>query len=138
MASNKTIRIDIQEQGREVFSAPLIDQIEIGRQRVNELEPYQINRAVNPPRLIIAPITELEVSRSHVLLELDGNVLSVKNISSQSPIEIPSQPERKTTLNPGEVAEVSLPFQLSIGDRVVRVHSVAAKLVGLQRMTMPP
>ena len=138
MASNNTIRIDVREQDREVFSAFLIDQIEIGRQRVNELEPYQINRAVNPPRLIIAPITELEVSRSHVLLELRESVLWVKNISSQSTIEIPPQPDMRTTLNPGELAEVSLPFHFSIGDRVVRVHSAAAKLVGLQRMTMPP
>ncbi|MCH2183688.1 MAG: diguanylate cyclase [Mariniblastus sp.] len=140
MAATKTIRIDVLDQGREVFSAPLIDQIEIGRQRVNELDPYQINRAVNPPRLIIAPLTELEVSRSHALLETRDKQLTLKNISSQAKIEIPalSPAEPPTTLNPGDSLELCLPLTFSIGQRVVRVHSPPAKLVGLEQMTMPP
>ena len=140
MVATHTIRIDVLDHGREVFSAPLIDQIEVGRQRVNELEPYQVNRAVNPPRLIIAPITELEVSRSHALLEMGDGVLSLKNISSQAPIEVPdfSTSGSPTVLNPGDSIELRLPFNFSIGQRLIRVHSPPAKLLGLEQMTMPP
>ncbi len=140
MAATSNIRIEVLDQGREVFSAPLIDQIEVGRQRINELEPYQINRAVNPPRLIIAPITELEISRSHALIEMrDGN-LNLTNISSQAQIEIldVSLSGRRQILNSGQSFDGRPPLSFSIGNRIVRVRSSQAKLVGLDQMTMPP
>ena len=122
-----------------VFSAPLLDRLEVGRQRVNELEPYHINRAVNPPRLIVAPIRELEISRAHVSLHLQGDHLRVKNISSQATIELKSPTTGQTFhLTDEDFIVLPLPLRFSIGNCSVSVRPAQTRLVGLDQMTVPP
>lgn len=139
MDSLKNLMVEVFDEGRQVFSTPLADRIEIGRQRVNELAPYQINRAVVPQRLIIAPVTELEISRSHALLEVSGDRVRVTNVSSQSHIEfVGSGDDMPERLKPGESWEGVPPFSFLLGRRVIKVRSVHARLLGLNQMTMPP
>ena len=140
MPLKQNITIEILEHDREVFSLPLMDDIEIGRQRVNELEPYQLNRAVNPPRLIIAPLDELEVSRSHANVRFREDNLVLENISSQAQIEIVTgqlKPENKI-LFAGQSTICQIPLRFTIGNRDIQINRSQATLLGLKQMTMPP
>ena len=132
------LQIVICEADKEVYSIPLTDRIEIGRQRVNELAPYQVNRAALPPRLIIAPVTELEISRSHALLEPDPDGITLSNISSQSHIEVTSGADAERVLGPGESIRLRSPIEFSLGNRQVHVRPMQTRLLGLNQMTMPP
>ncbi len=140
MPLKQNITIEILEHDREVFSIPLRGDIEIGRQRVNELEPYQINRAVNPPRLIIAPLDELGVSRSHALVRLQEGNLFLENISSQAQIEIVTGrfKTEKKILSAGQSTECQIPLRFTIGNRDIQIKRSQATLVGLKQITMPP
>jgi adenylate cyclase len=112
---------------------------DIGRQRDGEPAPSLRLDQAGKARVILAPINEVEVSRSHVLLEPgpEGNV-RITNQSRTLPLRLPPH----DVLQPGESRTVTPPALVQFGIYAVRVdppeEEDELKLEALPERTMPP
>ena len=103
-----------------VFATPLDTQLEIGRQRASEpLPPRRLDRSESA-RILLAPLDDVDVSRSHMQLAMgpDENTLLVTNLSGSQPIQL--SPEE--TLAPGEKSVVEIPLLAQFSSYAVRVE----------------
>ncbi len=112
------------ESHQLVFELDFDGPIELGRQRSGEPRPYHRSPVVDPNqgdavRVVVAPLSQTEVSRRHLLLapQPDGGLLC-KNVSRTASIVAPGG----LSLGPGETQLVEPPLLLKLGDRVVRVE----------------
>ncbi|MCH2115648.1 MAG: adenylate/guanylate cyclase domain-containing protein [Pirellulales bacterium] len=98
---------------KRVFATPLDARLEIGRQRAGEPKPTRRLDRSNSARIVLAPLDDVDVSRSHLSLEIqpDGRSVQVKNLSRTQPVQLSSD----TKLEPGKeiLAEIPLLAQFS-------------------------
>jgi len=112
--------------------------LEIGRQREEEPAPVvRIDNALGA-RIILAPIDDVAISRSHVeLASAPGGQVRVRNLSASQPVRVsPNQ-----TLEPGAETLVVPPALLQFGEYAVRVDPAEdeqLELEGLPERTIPP
>lgn len=97
------------------FDAP----IELGRQRSGEGRPYHQSRQDGTTRVVVAPLSQTEVSREHLRIEPqpEGDLVCV-NVSRSASIVAPGG----LSLGPGESQRIQPPLLLTLGDRVLRIE----------------
>ena len=130
--------LEIYEGRRLLASFPLARNMELGRQQVDEPAPIQRISLEAVDRIIIAELSETQVSRKHVRLEplADGRVL-LSNESAKIKVPIGGG----SFLDPGEQRSCDLPLVCEIGTRVIRVirsEQPALKLQTLSEATLAP
>ena len=125
-------------QRQRILATQLDATLEIGRQR--EEEPAPVVRLENAlgARIILAPIDDVAISRSHVeLAPAERGQVRVRNLSATQPVRVsPNQ-----TLEPGGDTCVVPPALLRFGEYAVRVDPVEdeqLELEGLPERTIPP
>ena len=123
---------------QRILATALDATLEIGRQR--EDEPLALGRIDRPgrARIILAPIDDVAISRSHLEISpAEGGQVTVRNVSGSQPVRIaPGQ-----TLAPGESLLLTPPALLQFGDYAVRVdppEDEQLQLEGLPERTIPP
>ena len=115
--------IKVFEKQQQLFGCEVAGALEIGRQKNSEesLHSLQLERT-GRQRLVIARLDEINVSRSHAVLEpLDNCRLRLRNLSSSQPITFADG----KPLGPQECCELGLPAALQIGRKVVRIQESA-------------
>lgn len=124
---------------QRILATVLDTTLDIGRQR--EGEPDAVSRVdqTEKARIIVTPIDDVEVSRSHVALVPEGETsVEVRNLSGSLPIRISPH----TTLQPGETITATIPVLVQFGDYAVRVDPPededALDLEGLPERTVAP
>ncbi|RIK80683.1 MAG: hypothetical protein DCC67_09145 [Planctomycetota bacterium] len=123
-----------------IFASTLDAPIEIGRQRDEEPAPPVRIDHTQGARIIVAPIDEVEISRSHVEITrvADGQV-RIRNLSASVPIRMNPAP-----LAPGESLLAVPPITLQLGPmgryavRVDPPEEEDLQLEGLPERTIPP
>lgn len=114
---NQNIFVKVYYNSKAVFSTDFSTRIELGRQQIYEPEPYlQIGN-----RVVIASLSQSEISRRHVLAEKIGSSkIRIANQSSVNPILIgDSEP-----LAPKSTRELELPIVVAIGSCVLEFDLV--------------
>jgi adenylate cyclase len=125
-------------QRQRILATQLDATLEIGRQREEEAAPVvRIDNALGA-RIILAPIDDVAISRSHVeLAPAVGGQVRVRNLSASQPVRVsPNQ-----TLEPGAETLVVPPALLQFGEYAVRVDPAEdeqLELEGLPERTIPP
>ena len=125
-------------QRQRILATQLDATLEIGRQREEEAAPVvRIDNALGA-RIILAPIDDVAISRSHVeLARAAGGQVRVRNLSASQPVRVsPNQ-----TLEPGAETLVVPPALLQFGEYAVRVDPAEdeqLELEGLPERTIPP
>ncbi len=112
--------ITVLEKQQQLFHEQIAGALEIGRQKNSEevLHSLQLERT-GRQRLVIARLDEINVSRSHAVLEpLDNCRLRLRNMSASQPITFADG----KPLGPQECCELALPAALQIGRKVVRIQ----------------
>lgn len=105
---------------RRVFVTPLDTRLEIGRQRASEPAPTSRLDRTDSARVILAPLDDVDVSRSHVELKLIAGEenIEVINLSRSQPVRLDSE----QVLAPGERTVAELPVLLQFSSYAVRVE----------------
>ncbi|BBO33679.1 adenylate/guanylate cyclase domain-containing protein [Lacipirellula parvula] len=125
-------------QRQRVLATQLDTTLEIGRQREEEPAPVvRIDSALGA-RVILAPIDDVAISRSHVEVgPTDSALVQIRNLSATQLVRIsPNQ-----TLEPGAATRMTPPVLLQFGDYAVRVdppEDEQLQLEGLPERTIPP
>ncbi|MEM9658827.1 MAG: hypothetical protein AAF961_10745, partial [Planctomycetota bacterium] len=106
------------QERQRVFATSLDAAFDIGRQREGEPAPaLRVDHALGA-RVILAPIQDVEVSRSHVALSPSTEgLVRVQNMSRSLPLRV----SPNTVLTPGESLEQAPPLLLQFGKYAVRV-----------------
>jgi adenylate cyclase len=131
-------------QRQRVLATTLDRPLDIGRQRDGEPAPTVRLERTDHARVILAPIDDVEVSRSHIEIApaADGKV-RIKNLSRSLPIRVP--PDQ--SLAPGETHFATPPVLVQFGSPgvgdsyAVRVDPPEEEeliLEGLPERTIPP
>jgi adenylate cyclase len=123
---------------QRVLSAVLDADFDVGRQREGEPAPtVRLDRARGGARIILAPIDDVEVSRSHVgVAPAEGGQVRVTNLSRTLSVELGPD-----TLAPGESTLAMPPILAQFGSYAVRVDPPEEEdmvLEGLPERTIPP
>ncbi|HEX6964143.1 MAG TPA: adenylate/guanylate cyclase domain-containing protein, partial [Lacipirellula sp.] len=124
--------------GRQRILATCLDAaMEIGRQREGEPEPIIRLDHSRGARVILAPLSDVELSRSHVeLVPLDNGEVRITNLSRTLPVRVERQ-----TLSPGESISATPPLLFEFGTFAARVdppEDDELQLEGLPERTIPP
>jgi adenylate cyclase len=124
---------------QRVLSAVLDAELDVGRQREGEPAPtVRHERARGAARIILAPIDDVEVSRSHVgVAPAEGGQVRVTNLSRTLSVRL--GPDH--TLAPGESTLALPPILAQFGSYAVRVDPPEEDemvLEGLPERTIPP
>jgi len=121
---------------RRVFATPLDICLEIGRQRTGEPAPAcRQDRSVSA-RIILAPLDDVDVSRSHIELKLlapnqeNATQIEVINLSRTQPIRLDSE----QMLAPGEKTIAQVPLLLQFSSYAVRVEPPEEEELELQSL----
>jgi adenylate cyclase len=137
MTSTFQLKI-IDEDKKTVFVNEYSKRVEIGRQDRGEPGPYNQRFESDRWRLVIAPLTEDTVSRHHVSIEpLIDNKIRVKNGSKAIPVRLASGDE----VRPGESRELTIPTQMMLGRKLIRLsapEAISGELQELPEATLPP
>ncbi|MEQ1824727.1 MAG: adenylate/guanylate cyclase domain-containing protein [Pirellula sp.] len=114
-------QLGIYENHRQIASFEIGRVTEVGRRQVNEPAPYVKIALPNGDRIVAADITETQVSRKHLTIELlaDDKVL-LGNESTKNSLPLLGN----LRLNPGERKTLELPIACEIGNRIVRVSAL--------------
>ena len=125
-------------QRQRILATQLDATLEIGRQREEEPAPVTRIDSALGARIILAPIDDVAISRSHVeLAPAAGGQVRIRNLSATQPVRLaPNQ-----TLEPGGEALAVPPALLQFGDYAVRVDPAEdeqLELEGLPERTIPP
>ena len=112
--------------------------LHIGRQREDESTSLARIDQGGIARIIIAPIDDVAISRSHLeIAPAEGGQISVRNLSASQPVRVaPGQ-----TLAPGQSIQLMPPTLLQFGEYAVRVdppEDEQLQLEGLPERTIPP
>lgn len=128
------------QKHRRMFVTPLDTSLEIGRQRAGEPgPPRRIDRA-NSARVVLAPLDDVDVSRSHLSLTRvpNDNQIEVVNLSKTQVVRL--SPEE--VLSPGQKALVKPPLLAQFSTYAVRVEPPEdedeLELQALPERTLPP
>jgi hypothetical protein len=128
------------QKHKRVFVTPFDTQLEIGRQRSGEPgPPRRIDRATSG-RVILAPLDDVDVSRSHVSLTPlpEGNKIEVVNLSKSQLVRL--MPDE--VLSPGQKTIVEPPLLAQFSTYAVRVEPPEEEdeleLQPLPERTLPP
>jgi len=112
--------------------------LEIGRQREGEPGPAVRLDHSRGGRIILAPIDDVEISRSHVeVAPVAGGQIRIRNLSGSLPVRL----DGKQTLAPGESTLAAPPALVEFGGYAVRVdppEEEELELEGLPERTIPP
>jgi len=149
------------ENQQLVATANLVTTLELGRQRQGELTQYSHGSSQDRKRMIIAGCDETNVSRRHLVLNLndDGSV-SVENTNQHLPIRLRnlhgiSKPSNLATANggneadertqklivPGGKTRFAPPALIIVNDKAICIEHAKegnAILSGLENTTLPP
>lgn len=125
-------------QRQRILATQLDATLEIGRQREEEAAPVvRIDNALGA-RIILAPIDDVAISRSHVeLAPAAAGQVRVRNLSATQPVRV----SPNLTLEPGAETLVVPPALLQFGEYAVRVDPAEVEqleLEGLPERTIPP
>ena len=136
MAAAFQLRV-IDEDKKTVFISDYSKQVEIGRQDRGEPGPYSQRFEADRWRLVIAHLNEDIVSRRQLSLEpLEDGRFLVTN-TGKAPIRLTTGEEVK----PGESRDLTIPTQLMLGRKTIRVvapESISVQLNELPEATLPP
>jgi adenylate cyclase len=125
-------------QRQRVLATTLDGRLDIGRQREGEAAPPKRIDGTPAARIILAPINDVEVSRSHVqVAPAEGGQVRLTNLSRTLPVRIPPG----QTLAPGETTLATPPVLVQFGSYAVRVDPPEEDelvLEGLPERTIPP
>ena len=124
---------------QRILATVLNTTLDIGRQREGEPEAATRVDHSDTARVIVTPIDDVEVSRSHVALIPEGETsVEVRNLSGSLPVRISPH----TTLQPGETTTATIPVLVQFGEYAVRVDPPededALDLEGLPERTVAP
>jgi adenylate cyclase len=123
---------------RRVLATVLDATLDVGRQREGEPAPAVRLERSRGARVILAPIDDVDVSRSQLeLASADGGQVRVTNLSRTLPVRL--APEH--VLSPGESTIASPPVLVQFGSYAVRVDPAEEEelvLEGLPERTIPP
>ncbi len=123
---------------QRVLAAVLDTTLDIGRQREGEPAPAVRVDHASGARIILAPIDDVEVSRSHIeVAPAEGGQVRVTNLSRTLPVLL--GPEQ--SLAPGESVLAAPPVLAQFGSYFVRVDPPEEEelvLEGLPERTIPP
>ena len=125
-------------QRQRVLASCLDAVLEIGRQREGEPAPAVRLDHSRGARIILAPIDDVEISRSHVeAAPADGGQVRIRNLSASLTVRVaPNQ-----SLAPGESTLAAPPVLVQFGSYAVRVdppEEEELELEGLPERTIPP
>jgi adenylate cyclase len=114
------LKLVIREADRLLHSGELIGSLELGRQRKDEPAPStEVPCPLlpgDPARLLLAPTTENNVGRQHVLLEpLESGSVRVHNGSRIA------LPHDHGSISPGKTVELTPPFTLKVSSRSISI-----------------
>jgi adenylate cyclase len=128
------LRLRVLEDERTVFEICLDRVLLLGRQRRGEPGPYAVVSPTDgePARVIIARHDEDNCGRKHVRLEplADGRVLVANG--SRIPLDVAGW---TAAIDPGAEAEVTCPFAMSVGCRILAVsEGDAPDALGVQAL----
>jgi adenylate cyclase len=125
-------------QRQRVLATTLDTALDIGRQREGEPAPPKRVDGTRSARVIVAPIDDVEVSRSHVQVEpADGGQVRITNLSKSLPLRLPPH----SSLGPGDSTLATPPALLQFGSYAVRIDPPEdddLELEGLPERTIPP
>ncbi len=114
----RPIEISVYVNDEQAYQAQFEVSLELGRQQNGESGPFHRRAANGGERLVIAPINEVGISRSHVLLtpDADGSVC-VTNLSTNSPVALKVEigGGTITLLSVGEERHIRPPVELGVG-----------------------
>ena len=115
---------------QRVLATPLDTRLEIGRQRASEPSPPRRLDRSDSARIILAPLDDVDVSRSHMQLTSgpDKDSFEVTNLSYSQPIRI--SPD--ILLLPGEKKVTELPLLAQFSTYAVRVEPAEGEDLELQ------
>jgi adenylate cyclase len=133
------IIIRIYEKQQLVYWGEFDEPVEMGRQTASEKGPFFEGRTANGHwRLVVAHADEGTISRKHIQVEARASgQLRIENLSETLTIRL----QDRSSLEPKRSVEVSLPYTLRIGKRMVHFHAADAEGVTLQKLaeaTLPP
>ena len=105
---------------RRVFVTPLDTRIEVGRQRAGESSPTNRQDRSDSARIVLAPLDDVDVSRSHLELRpIAGEEnIEVINLSRTQPVRL----DNEQVLAPGEKTFAEVPVLLQFSSYAVRVE----------------
>lgn len=119
---------------RRVFVTSLDTRLEIGRQRSGESAPTNRQDRSDSARIILAPLDDVDVSRSHIEIKLIGpnekdiERVEVINLSRTQPVRLDSE----RLLAPGEKTVAEVPLLLQFSAYAVRVEPSEEEELELQ------
>jgi len=115
---------------KRVFATPLDARLEIGRQRAGEPEPRRRLDRTDSARIVLAPLDDVDVSRSHMTLELqpNGESARIKNLSRSQPVRL--SPD--VMLGPGKECIADIPLLAQFSTYAVRVEPPEEENLDLQ------
>jgi len=124
---------------KRIFATLLDTRLEIGRQRANEPEPQRRLDLGESARIILTPLDDVDVSRSHLaLIPLpDETHVEVVNLSRSQPVHL--GPHKM--LGPGEKTVAEIPVLAQFSGYAVRVEPPEEEELDLQPLpdrTMAP
>jgi adenylate cyclase len=124
-------------QRQRILATQLDATLEIGRQREEEPPPVVRIEHRQGARIILAPINDVAISRSHVELSLAGEQVQVRNLSASQPVRLSAT----ETIAPGQESLATPPVLIQFGEYAVRVDPIddeQLELEGLPERTVPP
>lgn len=119
-----------------VFATPLDTCLEIGRQRSGEPAPVSRQDRADSARIILAPLDDVDVSRSHLELKLiaddqgEDERLEVINLSRTQPVRLNSD----QMLAPGKKTIAKVPLLLQFSSYAVRIEPPEEEDLELQAL----
>jgi adenylate cyclase len=129
--------LKVYEGPKVVAQFVLLRSAEIGRRETNDPVPYAKVERPQDDRIVLAEMTETNVSRRHLRVEPKGPThVGLRNESSIAHIALPGN----RRLAPGETLEVELPIACELGTKVVHLDWRQAEdnLRSLSEPTMIP
>ncbi|MEY4177864.1 MAG: Adenylate cyclase 2 [Planctomycetota bacterium] len=110
--------LKVYEGPRVVAQFTVLRSTEIGRRETHDPVPYAKIERPSDDRIVLAEMTETNVSRRHLRVEPRGAThVSLRNESSIAHIALPGN----RRLAPGETLEVELPIACELGSKVVHL-----------------
>ncbi len=109
---------------QRVFVTPLDTCLEVGRQRATEPAPTNRQDRSDSARIILAPLDDVDVSRSHLEIkriapnEKNIEQVEVINLSRTQPVRLDSE----QVLAPGEKTVAEVPLLLQFSSYAVRIE----------------
>lgn len=126
------LRLEIYRQDRLVHADEIQRPVELGRQQAPREPLFLSQPGTSADRLVVAPLEERTVSRRHLLVEpLAFDRLRITNLTEKGTVQLDDM-----LMQPGATRELSVPYQLNVGNYQVKFLPVQGQTVALS--TLPP